>query len=290
MLMNVATVRQNAISVPSAAHTLERWLNSLIANRCGGAMPDPNSKLDPYAPPGALRVLLIQDDRNMARLLTDYLGSHGFRVTTTDSAHSVVRAKAEKWDLIILDLMPTGSQGQQVLRQLRAFSIVPLLVLVGEVPDNELIASLQCGVDSYLSRTASARELVAHIRALSSTSVVTERPRSKQWASDQTAPSVAGLKLKPAEHAVNVNGAAIRLTALEFELLASLMRHAGNICSRAQLLSEVRSRGFEVSEQLIDAHFAGLRRKFRASSQSARFIFKIRGVGYVLMDPNTLKA
>jgi DNA-binding response OmpR family regulator len=242
------------------------------------------------APQSAVRILLIQDDPGLARLLTDYLRSRGFCVEATASAHSIARAKTAQWDLIILDIMPTGPQGADILRQLRVFSIVPLLVLVGEDPNNELLAGLERGVDSYLPRTASARELVAHIRALSSASVVMRHPQESAPESSQTALSVGGLRLQPTDRAVLVNGAALTLTALEFELLASLMRHSGSICSRAQLLSEVRSRGFEISEHLIDAHFTGLRRKFREGSQSARFIFKIRGVGYVLMDPDTLKA
>lgn len=242
------------------------------------------------APRSVPRILLIQDDPGLARLLTDYLGSHGFGVEASESAHCIVRAKTAQWDLIILDIMPTGPKGSEVLRQLRAFSIVPLLVLVGDNPGNEVLAGLECGVDSYLPRTASAGELVAHIHALSSASRVMDHPESSPQESAQTVLSVGGLTLQPTDHAVRVNGAAVTLTALEFELLASLMRHTGRICSRAQLLSEVRSRGFEISEQLIDAHFSGLRRKFRAGIHSARFIFKIRGVGYVLMDPDTLKA
>jgi DNA-binding response OmpR family regulator len=253
-------------------------------------MRDLTSKPAREAPHSAARILLIQDDPGLARLLTDYLRSRGFSVEATASAHSIARAKTAQWDLIILDIMPTGPQGADILRQLRVFSIVPLLVLVGEDPNSELLDGLERGVDSYLPRTASARELVAHIRALSSASVVVGPADRSAPQATQTALSVGGLRLQPTDHAVHVNGAAVTLTALEFELLASLMRHSGSICSRAQLLSEVRSRGFEISEHLIDAHFTGLRRKFREGSQSARFIFKIRGVGYVLMDPDTLKA
>ena len=238
----------------------------------------------------AVRILLIQDDPGLARLLTDYLGSHGFFVEATASARSIARAKSAEWDLIILDIMPTGPQGADILRQLRVFSIVPLLVLVGEDANNELLAGLERGVDSYLPRTASARELVAHIHALAAPSVALGHREKPAPDASETALSVGGLRLQPTERAVLVNGAAVTLTALEFELLASLMRHSGSICSRATLLSEVRSRGFEIPEHLIDAHFTGLRRKFREGSQSARFIFKIRGVGYVLMDPDTLKA
>jgi two-component system response regulator CpxR len=253
-------------------------------------MSDLTSTPERAASPSASRILLIQDDPGLARLLADYLGAHGFWVKATESAHSIVRAKTEEWDLIVLDIMPTGPRGAEILRQLRAFSIVPLLVLVGEDPDNELLAGLEGGVDSYLPRTASAGELVAHIHALSTASVVMDHPQKSPRESDQTPLSVGGSRLQPTDHAVHVNGAAVTLTALEFELLASLMRHTGHICSRAQLLTEVRSRGFEISERLVDAHFSGLRRKFRERSQSARFIFKIRGVGYVLMDPATLKA
>lgn len=253
-------------------------------------MPDLTSKRALEAPHSAARILLIQDDPGLGRLLTDYLRSHGFSVEATSSAHSIARAKSAQWDLIILDIMPTGPQGADILRQLRVFSIVPLLVLVGEDPNSELLAGLERGVDSYLPRTASARELVAHIHALSAPSGGLGHQEKSAPDASAMALSVGGLKLQPTERAVLVNGAAVTLTALEFELLASLMRHSGSICSRATLLSEVRSRGFEISEHLIDAHFTGLRRKFREGSQSARFIFKIRGVGYVLMDPDTLKA
>jgi two-component system response regulator CpxR len=251
-------------------------------------MSDLTSKPDLDAPQNAPRILLIQDDPGLARLLTGFLESHGFWVEATESAYSIARAKTEEWDLIILDIMPTGPQGSEVLRQLRAFSIVPLLVLVGEDPATELLAGLESGVDSYLPRTASAGEVVAHIRSLSSASVAMDRTENKPKESAPTALSIGGLRLEPEARAVYANEVALTLTRVEFELLALLMRHEGRIYSRAELLSEVRGRGLQISERSIDAHFAGIRRKFREGSQSARFILKIRGVGYVLMDPGAL--
>jgi two-component system, OmpR family, response regulator CpxR len=252
-------------------------------------MSDSNSKPDGHAGHRSHRILLIQDDNEFARLLADYLGSHGFLASNAEPEQGVAQARTQAWDLIVLDVMLTRAQGSEVLRQLRASSIVPLLVLAGDGADKELIAGLERGVDSYLHRSASLGELVAHIRALLPATAIAGCPEVPPTESDQTGLSIGSLRLEPKAHAVFLDGTALALSSVEFHLLASLMRHKGNIRTRAELLSEVRGRGCEIYDQSLDAHFGTLRRKFRERAHSARFILRIRGVGYVLTEPRSVK-
>jgi DNA-binding response OmpR family regulator len=232
------------------------------------------------------RVLIVDDDPKLARLLSGYLRSQGFEVSVApDGASGIAHARAEEWGLIVLDVMLPRIDGFEVLRQLREFSSVPVLMLTGRGSEEDLIAGLEGGADDYLSKTASARELVVRIHALLRRASVTATDERRLLEAPKAPLQVGALQLDLEARAARLHGKRILLTNVELELLASLMRHSGRVRSREQLMQEVRDRRFEIFDRSIDVHVSSLRRKLGDDSHAARYIRTVRGIGYILADP-----
>jgi len=233
-------------------------------------------------PPSTARLLLVDDDLKFCKLLTGYLESQGFVIGVAhDGAAALRLAKAATWDLMVLDVMMPGIDGCEVLSLLRRGSAVPVLMLTGRGTENDLVRGLDAGADDYLPKTASARELLARIKALLRRSAV------KAAAADMpaTALEVGGLRIDPEARSVEVDGKPVALTAIEYGLLVSLVRHKGRVRSRDQLLQEASDRRFENFDRSVDVHIASLRRKLGDDSRSARFIRTVRAAGYLFVDP-----
>jgi DNA-binding response OmpR family regulator len=233
----------------------------------------------------ARRILLIDDDRKLARMLAEYLEVHGYTVAMAyDGAEGVERAQAEPWDLIVLDVMMPRINGFEVLRSLRAGSQVPVLMLTARGGDEDRIYGLEGGADDYVPKTASSRELLARVRALlrrsALNSAAAEAPREKNL-------KIGGLCLDCGARQALLEGATLSLTPVEFDLLLALARYRGRARSREQLLEQVRDREFEVFDRSIDVHIASLRRKLGDDPRLPRFIRTVRTVGYMLVDPDT---
>jgi DNA-binding response OmpR family regulator len=230
------------------------------------------------------QLLLIDDDRKLARLLIDFLDLQGFDTSVAyNGAEGLQMAKAQAWDLIILDVMLPGIDGHQVLSQLRRLSQVPVLMLTGRGAEDDLIAGLEGGADDYLSKTASSRELATRVRALLRRAAVTNGKDVKE----EVPPSevrIGALLLQPATRSVTVDDRSVALTSVEFDLLALLVRHKGQVRTREQLLKEIRNRDFVLFDRAIDVHIASLRRKLGDDAREARFIRTIRAVGYMFID------
>ena len=233
------------------------------------------------------RVLLIDDDRKLARLLTDYLQSQSYEVSVAyDGADGLLQARNAPWDLVILDVMLPRIDGFEVLRQLREFSQIPVLMLTGRGAEDDLVAGLEQGADDYLPKTASARELLARIQALLRRAAVKAAEQQRVSPEQRGEIRVGALRLNPDSRAAWVDDAALNLTGVEFDLLATLMRHKGRVLSREQLSQDVRERRFEAFDRSIDVHIASLRKKLGDDLRAARFIRTVRGAGYQLLDPS----
>ena len=236
--------------------------------------------------PAPARLLLIDDDRKLVRLLTSYLQSQGFEVGAAyDGAEGIARIRAEEWDLVVLDVMLPRVDGFGVLRQLRECSAVPVLMLTGRGAEDDLVTGFEGGADDYIPKTTSARELTVRIRALLRRAALREQEEGRINSGPQQSIEVGTLSLNPEARRVLVAGAPVSLTSLEFELLAALMKNRGRVRSREQLMNEVQDRKFDSFDRSIDVHIASLRRKLGDDSRSARFIRTVRGIGYVLVDP-----
>jgi DNA-binding response OmpR family regulator len=231
------------------------------------------------------KLLLIDDDEKLARLLRDYLEPFGYQVDTAhDGRRGLAMALENSYSAVILDVMLPGLNGFDVLRELRRSSEVPVLMLtaLGDEPDR--IAGLEIGADDYLPKTFSTRELLARLRAVIRRSMATAR---QVPGNGEAAVSVGGLYIDPETHTATIDGQPMTLTRIEYDMLLALARSAGRVKSREQLLLEVAERDFEAFDRSIDVHISALRKKMGDDSKSPRYIETIRGTGYRMRLPQS---
>ena len=224
-------------------------------------------------------VLIVDDDRELAQMLTEYLTAEGFVTTVAhDGSTALNKLATNKYELVILDVMLPSLNGFDVLRNLRQTLSVPVIMLTAHGTDVDRIVGLELGADDYLSKPFNPRELVARIRA------VLRRFSSKDNASGSPAPpvTVGQLRLDPATFGVTLEGKQIRLTGTEFRVLEMLMRTPGQVQSRDLLTERVLGRKLTPYDRSIDTHVSNLRRKLGLGVPGLPEIRSIRGTGYVL--------
>jgi len=228
------------------------------------------------------RVLLIDDDRKLCRLIAAYLEPLGYDVAAAHTGPEGVERAVEPWQAIILDLMLPGMDGFEVLKQIRKTSDVPVLMLTARGDEADRIVGLEMGADDYLSKTFSSRELLARLRA------VTRRVGRKSQASSAGLEEeivVGRLRIDPNTRSAQFNDHPLLLTPVEFSLLASLARACGRVKSREQLIEEILERDYEVFDRSIDVHISALRRKLGDDAKESRIIKTVRAAGYLLANP-----
>jgi DNA-binding response OmpR family regulator len=229
------------------------------------------------------RLLLVDDNPKLCRMVKEYLEPLGYDVSLAyTGTEGLDKALQGGFQAVILDVMLPGLDGFEVLKQLRAKSNVPVLMLTGrgEAPDR--IAGLELGADDYVPKTFSPRELLARLRAVIRRSVATaalarRTPQPPIFAGD--------LKVDPESRAAWFRGQPLSLTPTEFDLLLALVRDCGRVKTREQLLLEVADRDFESFDRSIDVHISSLRRKLGDDPKNARLILTVRSAGYMLQAP-----
>ncbi len=231
------------------------------------------------------RILVIDDDRKLSRLIGDYLGPLGYEVASVHTGpDGVERAAAEHWHAIILDVMMPGMDGFSVLREIRKTSEVPVLMLTGRGEEADRIVGLEIGADDYLPKTFSTRELLARLRAVT-------RRTTRATVADKDALLaeiiVGQLRVNPNTHTAAIGDQPMVLTPVEYDILHALARAKGRVKSREQLIEDVRDRHYDVFDRSIDVHISALRKKLGDDAKSPRYIRTIRAAGYVLCDPFT---
>ncbi len=231
---------------------------------------------------GALRVLVIDDDKELCALIKEYLEPLGYQIVTEhDGPGGLERATNEQFHAIILDVMLPRMDGFEVLKRLRSTSNVPVLMLTSRGDETDRIVGLEMGADDYLPKTFSSRELLARLRA------VTRRPARLGVDRSAEAEIVVGpLRINPNSWVALVDEKPLKLTTLEFELLLSLARAPGRVKSREQLLETIAERNYDGLDRSIDVHIWSLRKKLGDDPKQPRFIQTVRAVGYVLINPN----
>ena len=198
-----------------------------------------------------LRILMIDDDIKLCRLVRDYLKPLGFDVSSAHTGQEgLALAEAESFSAIILDIMLPGLDGLDVLRRLRSTSAVPILMLTGRAGESDRIVGLELGADDYLPKTFSTRELLARLRAVIRRSSAAGQSQPQQ----SSTVTVGNLSVDDQSRSVSLNGAPVYLTAAEFDILKSLARSAGRVKTREQLLLEAADRDFEAFDRSIDVH------------------------------------
>ena len=238
----------------------------------------------PNASEGRTRVLVIDDDRKLCRLIRDYLEPLGYAVAAVHTGpDGVAKATTETWNAVILDLMLPGLDGFEVLKQIRRDSDVPVLMLTARGEEADRIVGLEIGADDYLPKTFSTRELLARLRA-----VTRRATRSKIADEEEFEPElvVGKLRVNPATRIALLEDRPMVLTPVEFDLLISLARATGRVKTREQLLDEIRDRDYEVFDRSIDVHISALRKKLGDDPKSPRFIKTLRSAGYMLINPD----
>jgi DNA-binding response OmpR family regulator len=227
------------------------------------------------------RVLIVDDDVELCRLLAERLDTEGFVIEAVhDGPRGLERALSMEHALVVLDLMLPGMGGLDVLRRLRAQSPVPVLILTARGEDVERILGLEIGADDYVPKPFNPRELIARIRAI--------LRRTVRTASSTATLVVGDLRLEPASREVWLNDVAVDLTSLEFTLLEAFLRDAGHTLTREHLTETVLGRKLGPFDRVIDVHVSNVRRKLGAAQGGER-IKAVRGSGYLFVARSETK-
>lgn len=227
--------------------------------------------------PPTTRILIVDDDAGLSRLLTDYLASLGYAVDSVDDGLvGLERASSGDYAAVILDVRLPGVNGIEVLRRLREHSSVPVIMwsTLGEEADR--VAGLEIGADDYLPKSSSPRELLARLRAVLRRSALAAR----QTEARPSSYAVGDLFIDPSTRQASLAGIGLRLTTAEFDILLCLARSPGRVRSREELLLEVAERDFESFDRSIDVHVSALRRKLGDDPRAPAHIETVRGIGY----------
>jgi DNA-binding response OmpR family regulator len=223
------------------------------------------------------KILVVDDEPRIVQLTRDYLERAGFAVlTASDGKGAISAARAERPDLIVLDLGLPTMDGLDVTRTLRRDTNVPIIMLTARGEETDKLVGLEIGADDYITKPFSPKEVVARVRAV--------LRRFENAAAGAETIRVADLTLDvPRLHATVANRT-VELTPTEFHLLAALAREPGRVFTRAQLLDAVRGVAIESYERAIDAHVKNIRRKIEPNPREPRYILSVYGVGYKMSD------
>jgi DNA-binding response OmpR family regulator len=232
--------------------------------------PDPN-------PAREARVLLVDDDRELCQMLTEYLSAEHFEVKSVhDGGDALHELQTNSFEILILDVMLPSVGGFDVLRKLGASYTTPILMLTARGDDVDRIVGLELGADDYLSKPFNPRELVARLRAI----LRRASNRSRNTVPDELI--VGPITLHTGTHQVHVQGNAVALTGAEFRVLELLMRSAGQVISRDAMTEQALGRKLVAYDRSIDTHISNLRRKLDLPAGKNPEIKNVRGSGYTL--------
>jgi len=220
---------------------------------------------------------VIDDEPSVQEVVRGYLEKDGYLVYVAGNGRDGL-AVAERTTpgLIVLDLMLPDVPGEEIAREIRSRSDVPILMLTAKASEDERVGGLALGADDYLVKPFSPRELVARVRAILRRANV-DTPLVETLSFDAGA-----LEIDTVEHEVRRDGTAVDLTPNEYRLLLTLARYPGRVYSRFELINHVQGYDFEGYERTIDAHVKNLRKKIEADPKHPRYVETVFGVGYRL--------
>ncbi|HEX8873181.1 MAG TPA: response regulator transcription factor [Nitrosospira sp.] len=227
-----------------------------------------------------VRILLADDDVELCNMLVDYLGKEGFDVDIAhDGDAALSKALRGQYDLLILDVMMPNLNGFGVLRELRARSLLPVLILTARGDDVDSIIGLELGADDYLAKPSSPRVLVARIRAI----LRRAEPKGESQNDGEPPGRIAldDLVMHVGSRTVTCSNNPVAMTSTEFSVLSVLLREAGHIVTKADLSEQALGRKLSRYDRSLDMHVSNLRRKLGPLSDSQERIKTVRGVGYI---------
>jgi DNA-binding response OmpR family regulator len=221
------------------------------------------------------RILLIEDDRRLAKMVADYLGENGFHVSARgDGASGMALARREPFEAIILDLMLPDVDGFEVCRRLRGESDVPILMLTARGEATDRIIGLELGADDYLPKPFNPRELLARLRAIL-------RRREPRTAGSTPLLRFGRLEIDRDARIARLDGQPCDLTSHQFELLRVLAESAGRVLTREALMARLRGEPLEAFDRSIDVHISRIRAAIEDDPKHPRRIVTLRGAGYL---------
>lgn len=233
---------------------------------------------------GKLRALLVDDDVALARLLEEYLEGHDVvLVHRADGEAGLAAVDAERFDVVLLDVMLPGIDGFEVCKRMRARHDVPIVMLTARGDDQDRIVGLEIGADDYVPKPFNPRELLARVRA------VLRRARPAPRADHIV---VGPFTIDLAGHRVERSGVEVSLTSYELRILVELAKRAGETVTREDLAASVREQGktkgsYDPSvDRSLDVHVSRLRQKLEEDPKEPRYLKTVRGVGYVFARPS----
>ena len=219
------------------------------------------------------RVLVVEDEPSYRETLAYMLGREGFEVVeAADGAEGLAAYDRSGADIVLLDLMMPGIPGTEVCRQLRQRGPVPVIMLTARDSEIDKVVGLELGADDYVTKPFSHRELVARIRA------VLRRGQDVELVPDVVESS--GVRMDVERHEVSVNGDRVKLALKEFELLEMLLRNAGRVMTRGQLIDRIWGADYVGDTKTLDVHVKRLRSKLEADPANPRYLITVRGLGY----------
>ena len=221
------------------------------------------------------RILVVEDESSFSEALEFLLGKEGFAVVTAATGTEAIKKFDQGGiDLVLLDLMLPEISGTEVCRQIRAKSKVPIIMLTAKDSEVDKVVGLEIGADDYVTKPYSARELVARINA------VLRRNGSEGLVGDSGVLSVQNIRMDIDRHQVSINGIPASLPLKEFELLEFLMRNAGRVLTRMQLIDRVWGSDYVGDTKTLDVHVKRLRAKIEEDPANPKIIQTVRGLGY----------
>jgi two-component system, OmpR family, response regulator RegX3 len=222
------------------------------------------------------RILIVEDEPAIAEAVEYALQAEGFEVEAVDDGNeALAQARAQQYDLLVLDLMLPGLSGVEVCRRLRDESPVPILMLTAKDAEVDRVLGLEVGADDYVTKPFSVPELVARVRALL-------RRRELDTHQAITKLRVGDLELDLAKHEARVEGEHVPLTAFELKLLALLAAEPERVFSRREIMAHLWNSSYVGDERACDLHVSNIRRKIERNAARPERLVTVRGSGYKL--------
>nr|WP_221234294.1 response regulator transcription factor [Terrimesophilobacter mesophilus] len=218
--------------------------------------------------------MIVEDERSLSEPLAFLLEREGYRTTIAADGPSAVAAfEREGADLILLDLMLPGFPGTEVCRQIRAVSTVPIIMLTAKDSEVDIVVGLELGADDYVTKPYSTRELLARIRAV-------QRRRLDLDDAPDAVLTAADVRMDLERHTVEVRGQEITMPLKEFELLEVLLRNAGRVLTRGQLIDRVWGSDYFGDTKTLDVHVKRIRNRIERDPSKPVMVVTVRGLGY----------
>lgn len=220
------------------------------------------------------RILVVEDEESLSDPLAFLLGREGFDVQVVDNGlDAVTQFERNGADLVLLDVMLPGQSGMEVCKQIRSSSAVPIIMLTAKDSEIDKVLGLELGADDYVTKPYSSRELIARVRAVL-------RRQGEVEEQDSGALEGGPVRMDIERHVVTVTGEPVSMPLKEFELLEMLLRNAGRVMTRSQLIDRVWGADYVGDTKTLDVHIKRLRSKIEPDPSSPRYVVTVRGLGY----------